>query len=290
MDSEGKISTVSKSKYDSSQHTALSFGDLMQYRNSSPEVTYNMSILYDIESAVGVESIIKYVKDLINEFGTTTITGYSEKAANRINNGLDMLQSASTQELAGILKAGPDGVYKISTEKTVADTNIKEALMYLYSSLPNAYKNALSAKATVENYSPDALLLNMMLANTDRKITADYEHTTTDDLFGRTGRGSASGNNSEKYDASNLAIDFIMGDLTQTDMFLSPKAQRVNDTSQYTFAAWNGGRPQDDNNKRFGVSNVGDIAKDITQFAGVDMTSVTLGNQVIDTSQLSKLI
>ena len=290
IDSEGKISTTSYSNYNPETQQALTFADLMNYRRSSPDATYRTDILDDVSSAIGMESIIKYANELIKEFGTTTITGYSEKAAGKINSGLDLLQSGSLDDFAGVLKAGPDGIYKISSERTIADTGIKEAMNYLYSSLPKAFKNTLAAKATVEEYSPDALLLNMMLANTNRKITADYEHTATDDLFGRTGRGSASGNTSEKYEASNLAIDFIMGDLTQTDMFLSPKAQKVNDTSQYTFAAWNGGRPQDDDNNRFGVSNVGDIAKDITQLAGVDMTSITLGNQVIDSSQLSKLI
>lgn len=204
---------------------------MLNWRRSDTNLAYRTDILDNISSAVGMKSITDYAKTLIQEFGKTSITGYSEKQASKIRSGLEHIVSGDAGDFRGILTAGPDGVYKISSDATIADTGIKEALEYLVSTMPRSYQNTLAAKATVEGYSPQAMLMQMMYYNTDRTLTADYDSTASK------GIGSGSGSPSEQYTENTYLERIALTRLNPTEVYISPVAEQVADKSQLATVA-----------------------------------------------------
>ena len=177
-DNTGTITTMRPSDYLKNKNDviALTNDDLLYYRQTSPQLVYNEVVLQDLAHTVGLPTILKHVETVINNFKPTEISGYSTKTQNLIQKGMTHLTDG---DVAKVIAASPDGVYKISTKETIVDSGIQEALKYLISTLPNAYKQVLTAKAAVENYNPDALLAQMLIANTPRSIAAQYDETAS---------------------------------------------------------------------------------------------------------------
>ena len=282
----GKIKTINPSEYDPSKQVALTNQDLMNLRRANPEMAFQTDILDNISSAVGMKTITDYARNLIKDFGKTTITGYSDKQAGQIREGIADIVSGDLGDVASLISPGPDGLYKISQEATIVDSNIKAALDYLKTTLPNSYINTLRAKSAAERYDPDAMLLVMMYADTDRKFTADYDPTATKIAVS----GAAGSGGIESLTEDNLAIRFAKGDLTETTAFISPKARLKSDKSQMALHAWNGGAPQKENGDRLTRNNMAELTKDTFQLADADFASITFANQVISADDLRKFV
>lgn len=174
------------------KYAVLTNADLMHLRRTNPGMSFNNAILDNLSSAVGMKTIVDYVQGIIEKFGTTTITGYSEKQSNAIRSGLEHIVSGDIGNYKGVMQGGPNGVYKISQEATIVDTGVEAALQYLIRTLPNAYKNALTAKAAAEGYDDRAMLFQMLVINSDRKITADYDKQASEERAGRSGNTGSS--------------------------------------------------------------------------------------------------
>lgn len=268
----------------------LTNGDLMNIRKSDSTFAYRSDILDDISATVGMKTIVEFAEQRIKEFANTTITGYSEKQSDKIKTGLEHIVAGDFGDFRGVITKGPNGVYKITSESTIVDQGngrgIKEALNYLYKTMPRQYKNTLSAKATVEGYDPDALLFTMMIADRPRKITADYDNTATKAAGGL---GDAAGGD-KLTDHDNLAIKFAKGDLTETTAVISAKPEHKSDRAFMAFHAWEGGRPVDKNYKPLEKNNLADLLNQTFQLAGADFSSMSFGNQVISDEDLAGLV
>lgn len=285
-----KLENVSPSEYDPEKHgLPLTNQDLMNLRREYPEMAFNSDVLDNLAQSVGMKTITDHVAGVIKDFGKTNITGYSEKQANSIQAGMNKIVDGTYGDIRRLLIAGPDGIYKINQESTIVDQDLNAALKYIKSVLPNSYLNTLNAKAAAERYSPDAMLITMLYANTDRKIGADYDNTATEDVGIGGGKGSKSGG-SESLTEDNLAIRFAKGDLTETTAYISPKAARVSDQAGMALKAWNGGRPQDSDDKDLMKNNMADLLPQIFQFKGCDMSSISFANQTIDNVDLQGLV
>lgn len=199
-----------------------------------PTLAYRTDLLDSAGNAVGMNSIVDQALKVIEKFGKTTITGYSEKQSNKIKSGLQHIVAADIP-MSELIAGGPDGVYKISSETTIADSGIREALNYLYTTMPNEYKNTLRAKAAVEGYNPDAMLLQMIYYNSPRSLTAGYEKDASI-MAGYVNLG-AQKEQKEQLTEDNLAIRFAKGDLTRTVQYISPVAEKKSDRAQMAFMA-----------------------------------------------------
>ena len=152
----------------------LTNAELLNLRRSNSELAYNTKILDDINNAVGIDTITKYLQETIAKFKTSNVEGYSEKQQNAIASGLQALVGGDVDaKTLAAVQAGPDGVYKIKSTDTIADQNIKMALNYLQSSLPNKMKRKLETTAIVEGYDPKAFMVTMLAANIERTFTAN---------------------------------------------------------------------------------------------------------------------
>lgn len=177
----GKLDLISAKelKENPDNYRVLTNKELMTIRESSTGSAYNTSILNDLSASVGMSTINDYIKDNIKAFETTTITGYSAKQRDQIQTGIDQLQGMSPEQVNALITAGPDGIYKVSSDKTIIDDNIKAALNYIIDSLPKTYRNTLAAKATIDGMDPDTYILTMLVGGTKRSYTADYDNTAS---------------------------------------------------------------------------------------------------------------
>lgn len=268
----------------------LTNAELLNLRRSNSELAYNTKILDDINNAVGIDTITKYLQETIAKFKTSNVEGYSEKQQNAIASGLQALAGGDidAKTLAAV-QAGPDGVYKIKSTDTIADQNIKMALNYLQNTLPNKMKRKLETTAIVEGYDPSAFMITMLAANTERSFTANWEGQVDND--GKLSKKSASdSDDSTKYKDDALASRFSRGDLQQVRAYISPVAEMAGDTALMAVDAWNGYRPVTDDLKAIENTNVYDAFNYITQLKACDQSSITFGNQRISRNDLHGMI
>ena len=268
----------------------LTNAELLNLRRSNSDLAYNTKILDDINNAVGIDTITKYLQETIAKFKTSNVEGYSEKQQNAIASGLQALVGGDVDaKTLAAVQAGPDGVYKIKSTDTIADQNIKMALNYLQSSLPNKMKRKLETTAFIEGYDPKAFMITMLAANTERTFTANWEGQVDND--GKLSKKSASdSDDSTKYKDDALASRFSRGDLQQVRAYISPVAEMAGDTALMAVDAWNGYRPVTDDLKAIENTNVYDAFNYITQLKACDQSSITFGNQRISRNDLHGMI
>lgn len=280
----GGLDTISYKDYQDNpdKYIALTNEELLEWRRNDPTLAYKTDIIDDVGSAIGVETIVKWVSDRIKDFGKTTITGYSEKQAAKIKSGLEHIISGDAGDFRGVLAAGPDGVYKISSESTIADTGIKQAMQYLYETLPKDFKRTLGGKAVVENYSPEALLLQMLMYNTDRQLKADYEKDASE----------AAGHvtkTSEK-DAKDTYLMRVATGGTYTPTIIMPNPDNPSQTSAMFAMASNVGDLIDKNGKRLEIGNLNSVFEKLLALEATQSKDVTFGNQLLKDGQAGAII
>ena len=261
----------------------------MTQRRSNTALAFNNTILDDLSGVVGMGSVIEGLQNTISKFQATDITGFASKQGTDIKTGMEniingILSNGNT--LQGAIIAGPDGVYKISEKSTYADSHLKEALNYLIRQMPKSHLQLLTAKAAVEGYDPNALLLEMLAANTERTISTTYEDTTTK-ASGM--KGSSAGGN-EALTNDTLANEFAKGDLTETTAFISPRATRVSDTAAMAIKAWNGGHMLTDDGNGVEMNNLAELMPHVEQLKACNTSTVFFGNQKIDRQDIASIV
>jgi hypothetical protein len=133
QDENGELKTISVNSYydNSDKYTILTQTDLMNFREYSPDLAYNSTILNDLNSAIGMGTIVSKLTDTINTFGTNTIEDKSDKLTikekGQVEKGMKNILEGSS----------PDGVYNISTTTHTAhqgyssEEGLYEAASYL---------------------------------------------------------------------------------------------------------------------------------------------------------------
>lgn len=290
---EQKLKTVSAKelKSDPENYQVLTNEDLLNFRRNSGSMAFNNNILDNLSAAVGMKTITDYAKGLIDKFADTEVTGYVSKANSDIKSGMQNIVNASLaggNTLQGVIVAGTDGVYKISEKSTIADTHMAEALNYLKISLPNTYRNKIKATAAVEGYTEDALLLSMLMTNTGRTITPDFE-SEIDPTTGRRS-GGKTGSTTQQTDKDTLAIKVAKGDLSQTQAVIAMNPERVAEKGWMAFQAWNAGAPVTDDYNPVHNNNLAEMLPYITQFKAADTSTITFGDQKLKAGDAKKLI
>lgn len=286
----GKVEVIKPQTYDSSVHRIMTNADVMEYRRNNSNAVFDTTTLNDLSNAVGMKTITDYIRGLIKDFGKTSITGYTEKKGNEIKTGMDKLLSLDSEDIYKLISAGPDGVYKINKESTLADQDLTAALNYIWTALPKHYKSTLIAKAVGEQYSPEALITMMIQYDTPRSITPSYDHSASAD----SGHSGASGNESGAHVQHTLAETYAEGEnaIPPTRLRITPDDSRV-DISAY---AQNVGKIRLDTGsgkegKPMPVSNLAQIREDAYAIANVTRDrTVVFGDQLIDPNQIGGVV
>ena len=286
-----KIEKVTPSKYDPQEQIALTNQDLLNIRWNNIDTRYDTSIITDVTKTIGMKTISNYLIDLIKKFEQSEVTGYVSKANSDISSGLKALVNhidTNGNTIGDLITAGPDGLYKLSQKATVKDTNIAKAVAYLIQSLSNDMKHALVAKATVEGYTPDAYLVELLDIYTGRSMVADYDANTS-----RAANGGGEGGSSESEIQQTLAESYVTGS-NVVPMQMIPIAPNNSKTTLFA-PAQNVQSIRLDRSGQPGqpmpISNLRTVIQDAYALGNVtNRGTVVFGDQLISDTQLNGLV
>ena len=286
-----KIEKVTPSKYDPQEQIALTNQDLLNIRWNNIDTRYDTSIITDVTKTIGMKTISNYLIDLIKKFEQSEVTGYASKANSDISSGLKALVNhidTNGNTIGDLITAGPDGLYKLSQKATVKDTNIAKAVAYLIQSLSNDMKHALVAKATVEGYTPDAYLVELLDIYTGRSMVADYDANTS-----RAANGGGEGGSSGSKIQQTLAESYVTGS-NVVPMQMIPIAPNNSKTTLFA-PAQNVQSIRLDRSGQPGqpmpISNLRTVIQDAYALGNVtNRGTVVFGDQLISDTQLNGLV
>lgn len=286
-----KIEKVTPSKYNPQEQVALTNQDLLNIRWNNTDTRYDTSIITDVTKTIGMKTISNYLIDTIKKFEQSEVTGFASKTNTDISSGLRALvnhMDTNGNTIGDLITAGPDGLYKLSQKATVKDTNIAKAVAYLIQSLNNDMKHALVAKATVEGYTPEAYLVELLDIYTGRSMVADYDATTS-----RAANGGGEGGSSGSKIQQTLAESYVTGS-NVVPMQMIPIAPNNSKTTLFA-PAQNVQSIRLDRSGQPGqpmpISNLRTVIQDAYALGNVtNRGTVVFGDQLINEAQLNGLV
>lgn len=272
-DSEGNITTIDPSKFDSAKYQALTNEQMLGLRERSSQFAMNSGLLNNMSKAVGMKSIQEYLLGLVEKLGTTDIQGYGSKEQGQIINGIKEL-----------MEAGPDGYYKVTNKQQAAD--ISSALKYLHSQLTSPMRQTLEATIAAEGGDPykDKLkFIGMILSqNIDSEQKVDFDSSATKSAgLDAESKGMVKGTLAEKYASGSGAPppkrEILMSSTSGVPMYAYTQdlGAIMNNTGK---AALGNANLQDVLTNGYGIST------------DTDRKSVTFGDMLIDSADLSKIV
>ena len=129
---------------------------LLNLRAYSPNMALfkGDELMQIVNNGVGMTKIAAQIKSMASTLGSSEqrIEGISEVQNNKIKAGLQILAGTD---------GTPDGFYKVTQDKKDSSANVKAALTYIYSMLPNNYKTVLKMHSGSEDNSK-ALIASML--------------------------------------------------------------------------------------------------------------------------------
>lgn len=251
----------------------LTNADLADLRANKLPYANNISTV--IANGVSMDSINKTVWDLIGKIGkdSTSKEFFKTKKGKDIKEGIDEL-----------LAAGQDGVYKITESNTDQSKKARVALTYLLSTMPNNAKALLRGKAALSGLDPTKgayeLLAGMISSgiDSDYSIKVDYDKNATEGA-------SESGSKSNKTMQIKPIMSYYMGENGVESTYIVNPGQRY---QMHTDAVIYG-MPLD---QKGDVVPQGSLQSLLNSGIGgiVDTTSISLGNQRVDSSNLGQVL
>lgn len=259
-------------------------------RANSKDMAFNSFVLNDLNNTIGMKSIVTYIKDAINAFGTNKNTNQFErftlKDRDKIEDGF--------QQLIGL---GPDGVYKVSNKQSRSDKgysdqeSLQAAVNYLYTTLPSNMKNVLIANTAAEGLDPtkasdvQRLLTAAVIENTshtnDNINTLSYNSTMTK-AAGGGGAGSA-----------GTPVKETREEMIVNRRVTKPEHRTIRGSKNKAgidIVVQDYGRPMDKSNKQIGRSTVYDMLTSDPVGHNVDMNSISFGGQPLTESEIRRVV
>lgn len=251
----------------------LTNADLADLRANKLPYANNISTV--IANGVSMDSINKTVWDLIGKIGkdSTSKEFFKTKKGKDIKEGIDEL-----------LAAGQDGVYKITESNTDQSKKARVALTYLLSTMPNNAKALLRGKAALSGLDPTKgaykLVAGMISSgiDSDYSIKVDYDKNATEGA-------SESGSKSNKTMQIKPIMSYYMGENgVESTYIVNPGQGYQMHTDAVIY-----GMPLD---QKGDVVPQGSLQSLLNSGIGgiVDTTSISLGNQRVDSSNLGQVL
>ena len=206
-DSEGNMNTVSSQDYLKNQDKYIlqTNGDLLQMRRMDPKLTFSDSVLDIVENGVSTKTITEFINQFSSGLGTDTLQqqGYSKIQAQRISNGINIIQEA--QKNGVNLTGGIDGLYKTTKLSEDQKRQASEAVTALYKMMPTNYKSLLAIKSGNSedpNKGVFDLITLMIDKNSSNKIL--YQTDKEKEKSGDSSDGSSDGVSPDKLKSSSV--------------------------------------------------------------------------------------
>ena len=293
QDENGQLKTISANTYyeHSDKYTILTQTDLMNFREHSPDLTYNSTILNDLNSSIGMGSIVSHLTNMINAFGTNTMDDKSNRLTVKdrgvIEQGMDNI-------LGG---ASPDGVYNITTRASSSDQGyvsgdlegLYEAASYLWTTLNPQMKNTLKAHTAAEGLNPNKIedvyriLVSAIQRHTDH--TRSY-HVDVDYNSSASKTGGGNSGNSEQMTQLTYLEQVATGRVT-ADQWVDLRSNTGISNIRFI------GNPYpvlDYGDKPVQTESITNMLLDAQIGQIVDQSSVSFGNRVLGIHEKSQVL
>ena len=199
-DQSGKISQISMNdfKKHSDKYNPLTVSELLNARQYDPQLVYDKSIFEVAENSYGLNKITDHIKTIINDLGLQTSVSETYRdtkelsreysAANGVKNPTAS-QLQGLQEIAQLgstIGDGPEGLYKFKQTLSTERGNLKEALNYIWTTLPQNAQNKLKAVAVLNGGDPSdvsSIITNALIIGTahEVKTEGDYQKDLSSD-------------------------------------------------------------------------------------------------------------
>lgn len=183
QDSEGNIKTASISEYkkNSDKYRALSVAELLEQRNSNPDLAGVNNIFNVADTSIGMEKISNYARQIVAALGTEKETNRNiydrDDLAARLSNASIEIQSTNrvptSEEIKGFailenIQNNPSKYNEITTESSSERNHALKAVKYIWNTLGRDAQNKLSAQAAINDTTPYEMLLDLVILGTDK--------------------------------------------------------------------------------------------------------------------------
>lgn len=251
----------------------LTNADLAELRANNVPFANNISTT--IANGVSMESINKTIWELISKIGkdNTSKEFFRTKKGQDIKDGIDEL-----------LAAGEDGVYKITEKNTDQSRKAVTALNYLISVMPTNAKALLRGKAALAGLDPNKgaykLVADMVASGIDNtsEIGIDFDKAAT------TGANTDSNGNKKTLSMKPIMSYYAGENGVESTYIVNPGQEYQMHTDAVIY-----GMPLD---QKGDVVPQGSLQSLLDSGIGgiVDTTSISLGNQRVDSSNLGQVL
>ena len=268
MDETGKLKSLNIEEARSGQYRLLTNSEVADLNARNASFAFDTSLLKIVENGIGMEKVNELIKEASMSLGISEIqqAGYTLKMAQDVQAGLQIAaENAKGMPLQGLYKSKMIGKEQMQ--------QVKLALDYIYTILPDNAKTLLKLQTGNEQTAKE-LIFKRLGAQLEPFSSFDTEY---EELKG--GKGSAGKD--------------TLPDLTEVEKWLygygyKEQFDLVGGTSNAirfdstVLSMTDGGKPIGQTTLQKAIGG---------DFNGVlDTRSVTMGNQVIDTNALDKVI
>lgn len=183
---KGGITMITPTEYhkNKDKYQLITYGQLMRFRQTSPNSVYNSSILNDGSNAVGMTNLTKHLTDTVKQFGHHEEENYSAETFKAIENGISIMKG---------------GMFKITSKAQIRNNDeLMAACAYLFSSLSSSEQNKLIAENTARGGDPSSLkdvysyIAQLVILTNDTTNKRDYSESFSTATFGANGHGGGS--------------------------------------------------------------------------------------------------
>ena len=194
---EIKLGTYKELIESNGRYNALTNDQLLNLRAYSPNMALMKGdeMMQIVNNGVGMNKIAAQIKSMAASLGSSTekIEGISQVESNRVKAGLKILAGTD---------GTPDGYYQVTNNTKDSQANVKMALNYIYSMLPNNYKTILEVHSGGRGQE---LIANFLTSQTDY-----VEEQTISPLTGKA--SDKDGKDSSEKIKSNPLMQLIQGE------------------------------------------------------------------------------
>lgn len=276
MDKEGKVSAINPDEYYKNQkkYSPLTNNYILEYRSQA--TPFDSSVLNSMSGSIGVNDVVNYAKSIILDFGTRSISGYT-------NSELAKME----ESLYGLIAGGPQGYYKFKQEAQIDNSTAQQAINYIYNALPTNMKQLLRAKTAAEGQDPNLhsadLLIQALSNHLDSSTSVDYDSTATasDPKYADV---TTSSTTKEDTYLEHLTTGNTLGNYQ--DFRITPLGSSVS----LHVKGQNGGPLIDRQGDAIQQNNLRELFRTAYGFQITDTDSVTFGSQLVKPQDYDKLV
>lgn len=267
---DGEIKHIAPSEYDSEKYRPISNSELLYLRENS--LPFDTDILSDISETVGLTDISKEIDRIIDAFGKTKSEQYYDK---------------DVVDIFTALKS-PDGIYKLTEEKTSAD--LRKAWNVIYKQLPTKMQHVLNARAALTDSNVADYIHEIVLSNLDYTQGIDYDATQSKAAGYDTDPNATKKAAAEQLTQDNYLQQIGNRRLYRSEAAIVPTAAQISDTGALIVPVYNAGMPVDKQMDGIGMMTLSNFRVKAEASKAGDFSSVTFGNRLLRDNEFDQIV